>query len=442
MKKKKKTSKKWWWVFGGGLAVCLAVTIVIVVVLSRGPKFEDRGLPMINIELNWVSLEEINSGSKETKYEGNNLTIYDSGMTKSYGGVTVKGRGNGTWIQEKKPYQIKFNEKVNLFGMGKAKKWCLLANALDNTKVRTEAAFYLARMLKMKYTFNGEFVELYVDGEYRGLYYLTHAVEVGKYSVDLKNSLGILVELDNIYGSAEEYYETGNGDKLVVKGVVEKSKGREAVESFLQDYNEFEIAVRNKDYEKICELVDIESFAQYYLLSEFSVNPDAYWTSFYMYKDGLDDKIHAGPGWDFDLALANKNWGNWMGEEFYSPTNTMIRKGELRPKEFYEERGMDDAYSMSLSLSRVMFNLMEFPEFQDQVKVIFRERMSGRKNELIANISAAVKKIKVAVEHDGQKWGIVDYDDETKSLIEWIERRYEYFEQEYGQGESNPAHFL
>ena len=313
MKKKKIAVGEWWWVFV--LVGFLAVFAVIIFIVNN-TEFEDRGLPIINIELNGVSLEEINGGDKDIKYSSNRLAIREGGITREYDDIVVKGRGNGTWTQEKKPYQIKFNEKVDLFGLGKAKKWVLLANAMDATNLRTAAAFRLEEMLDMKYRFSGEFVELYINNRYEGLYYLTHAVEVGKNVVDLKDSMGILVELDNLYYEWERYYKTGNGDYLLVKDVVDEMNEEEAMRRFLKAYDEFERAVAEKNYERVKELVDIESFAQYYLLSEFLVNPDAYWTSFYMYKDGDSDKIHAGPGWDFDLAFANRRWINWMGQNF------------------------------------------------------------------------------------------------------------------------------
>lgn len=42
------------------------------------------------------------------------------------GGVAV--RGHTTAHGEKKPFNIKFPDKENIFGMGKSKKWCLIAN--------------------------------------------------------------------------------------------------------------------------------------------------------------------------------------------------------------------------------------------------------------------------------------------------------------------------
>ena len=399
-------------------------------------KFPDKGVPRINIALNGISLEEINGGSKEIKYEGNELSLYEGGNVREFSEVQVKGRGNGTWTQEKKPYQIKFSEKVGLFGMGKAKKWILLANAADATNLRTRAAFCLEEMLGMKYRFRGEFVELYVNGEYEGLYYLTHAVEIGKSVVDLRDPMGVLVELDNLYYWGEDYRESGNGDYLVLKDAVDEGNGEMAMREFVSKYDEFERAVAEKDYDKVTELVDVESFAQYYLLSEFSVNPDAYWTSFYMYKDGVDDKIHVGPGWDFDLAFANRRWGNWMGEEFYSPERTMIRKGELLTQEEYEEMNLGgeiDWYAWSRGLSRIMFDMMEMPEFRGEVRRQYEMKMSNKVDELGERILEWTEEIERLIWRDAEKWQKGDYWEDAKKMAEWIKKRSEFFEKEYGE---------
>ena len=400
-------------------------------------RFPDRGVPRINITLNDVTLDEIKEGSKDTKYEDNELSLYEGSEVREFGKVRVKGRGNGTWLQEKKPYQIKFEKKVDLFGMGKAKKWVLLANAMDASNLRNDLTFELARMLEMEYVFNGQFVELYFDGRYEGLYYLTHAVEIGKSAVDLKDPMGVLVELDNLYGWEERHYDTRTGEMLVVKDVVSNSNEEVAMEEFVKELNELEVAIEKNDYNRVVELADVDSFVQYFLLNEFTVNPDAYQTSFYFYKDGLSDKIHAGPGWDFDLAFANRNWINWMGEPFYSPAQSMVRKGEILPREAYEEMAAssadwEDWYNASLSMSRIMFELMEMPEFEKEVSRVYQERLSGRIQKLIMVLDNRVDELGEVIRSDNEKWNKGDYREEIKRMAEWIKERCEYFEKEYG----------
>ena len=442
----KMTRSGWFTLMGAVVLVWGAVCGLILVTSLTSEsvyKYPGRGLPIVEIELKGVTQEEINNGSKDIKYEGNELNINNNGRVSEYKNVEVKGRGNSTWTWDKRPYRIKFDEKVDVLGMGKAKKWCLLANYMDGTNLRTEIGFTLEKMLDMKYTMDGRFIEFYVDGNYQGLYYLTKAVEVSSNVVDLEDDLGVLVELDNIYGTlVEKYYTTGNGDILTIKDVAKEENDEQAMEDFLMNYNELEKAIEAKDYKKISELADVESFAQYYLLSEFTVNPDAYWTSFYMNKDGKEDKIHAGPGWDFDMALANRYWGNWLGEKLYSPTETMVRKLELSPETWIEMGNSEEDYVVSDQISTIMYDLMDIPEFQDEVKRVFNEKMVGKGEELMTRIINKATEIYQAALKDGEKWEKGNFIAETENLIRWVKARYDYFEETYGDDRVNQEQVL
>ena len=95
-----------------GLAFC-AIT----------PVYADD-MPTLQLSLNGVTLETIHAGTKDIKYPGNDLQITDSiGQVFQYQNVEIKGRGNSTWGQPKRPYQIKYDQKTDLFGLGASKKW-------------------------------------------------------------------------------------------------------------------------------------------------------------------------------------------------------------------------------------------------------------------------------------------------------------------------------
>ena len=430
----RRIKKKTWFVILVGLFLLLLIGVSCLVAVNQKKeynKYEYHGLPIIEISLDGVNLDSIDRGNKNNEYNNNTLRLFEDSKIIRFDNLTIKGRGNGTWIQNKKPYRIKFKNKENLLGMGKAKKWNLLANAVDDSFLRNEIAFKLVEMLGMEYGFEGKFVELYVDESYRGLYYLTHAVEINKVVVNLKDPNGILVELNNYYGDIEEHYTSSNGEYLVVKDLVNKDNQEIAMKDFLSSFNELERAIREKDYERIKELIDVRSFAEYFLLSEFSVNPDAYWTSFYFYKDGAKDKIHAGPGWDFDMAFGNRKWGNWLGEKFYSPTEKMIRKQEFKDKEFYETGGNLEDYEASLAISRIVFDLMDINEFENVVREVYQERLLGRKDELIWTINKKTDEILNAAIADNNKWGKNNFREEVEVLVDWVKKRYDYFEEEY-----------
>lgn len=164
-------------------------------------------LPSVHISLKDTSIAKINSGSKDTKYTGNQVTICDpAGETIQKDGVEIKGRGNTTWgFAAKKGYQIKFEKKTALFGMEKAKKWVLLANAFDDSMLRNAVAFDLARSIGMKETPEYRFVDFFADGEYLGTYFLCEKVELGEGRVNLKDDAAVLMEYDQAFYRSEDF---------------------------------------------------------------------------------------------------------------------------------------------------------------------------------------------------------------------------------------------
>ena len=82
----------------------------------------------------------------------------------------IKGRGNYTWGLPKKPYQIKFADNTSVLGMAPSKTWVLLANAADASLVRNKVAFELADKIGLAYSPESRWVDLRVDGKYRGNY--------------------------------------------------------------------------------------------------------------------------------------------------------------------------------------------------------------------------------------------------------------------------------
>lgn len=421
------------WIKFGLFAVSFLILALISGFLSQKdmvPKNEivqkKASIPELRITLEGVGLDEIKENNKEIKYFGNMMVLGDL----AFEDVEIKGRGNATWNQPKKPYQIKLPQKTDLLGLDKRRKWILIAGYWDDTSLRTDTAFYIERMVGEKYAYDGRFVELYIDDEYEGLYYLTRGIEIGKNAVDLRDPLGALVELDNVYGRAETpFYITGNGECLMAKDVVDKDNVESAMESFVESFNELEAAVRERNYAKITEVADVKSFAQYYLVSEITANPDAYFTSQYFYKDGLDDKIHAGPAWDFDISLNNVRV---RGE-----TDTDLNMTKVVPVEYFESA--DEQYGQ---WSRLFARLIRFSEFEREVKKVFRGRMAGRKVLLLEHIIGQAAKIYDAAMRDGERWEKDEYVVNVRKMLAWINKRFDYLEREYGteRYQNYPAH--
>lgn len=392
---------------------------------------KSQGLPVLELSLEGTSFEEISGGEKTVKYPGNELTVIDGKQVDTYSEVEVKGRGNSTWMMPKKPLQLKLEDKVDLLGLGKARKWVLLANYLDASQLRNSVAADVAEMLGIGQALRGRYVELSIDGEYQGLYYLTHKVEISKKVVDLRNSLGVLVELDNLHRGDENCYWSTGSACLLAKDMVSEDLEAMVMEDFLTDFNQLEVAAENRDYAAVESLIDVESFAAYFLLNEFTANPDAYCSSWFMYKDGFDDKIHAGPGWDFDYALGNREWVWRLTEDFFSPENDMIREIDALGGKFMINGEVIEKEPDGVT-SKLIYHLMKMPEFQNEVRRVYQEKMAGRKNELLMHLKWQEGQIYAALTRDYNKWERGDFAEEIDYLTDWVERRYDHFEKTYG----------
>ena len=284
---------------------------------SRNLIFMKSVLPAVSIVINdGESIDTINADKSakigaKVMIDGADNPKYNLPLTD----IQIKTRGNTTFGPDKKPYQIKFDSKTNLFGMGKAKKWILNANYYDGTSIKTKLFFDLAEEIGMKETPKSVFVDLYIDGDYRGVYQLMEKVEIGSSRVDLSDDYGVIVEMEASSRIGEEtdpYFITS----LTKKPFVYKDYNTDfedltsenlakisAVRSFVEGYiNEFEreIYATDQNWEKISSMIDVDSFILYYYLNEYGEQVDCTLASTYFYIDGPDDVLHCGPVWDFD----------------------------------------------------------------------------------------------------------------------------------------------
>ena len=195
-------------------------------------KVMQSDVPSICINVNNSTLEEINGGTKDEKYEAKLQVL---GADKEIYNITdktieLKGRGNSTWLNEKKPYQIKFEEKENILGInGKAKKWILLANYNDRSLLKNQLSFDLQKDIGLSDSINGMFVDLYINGEFLGNYTLCDKIDIEETRVNLTDPNGIIAELDNAYDNVEPYkFKTKlSSSSFVIKESVSKEETEE-----------------------------------------------------------------------------------------------------------------------------------------------------------------------------------------------------------------------
>ncbi|MBR5739380.1 MAG: CotH kinase family protein, partial [Lachnospiraceae bacterium] len=265
-------------------------------------------VPALHVVLNQVSLATVHA-DKRIKYPGNSVFLYDpdnSNNNVAANEVEFKGRGNSSWTRyAKKGYQIKFEKRVSILGMEPAKKWILIPDAGDGSLIRNKLALEIAAASGcFAYTPHGEFVDLWISGEYRGLYAISEKVEIDKNRLALSDPKGVLVELDELFYGEDPYRTSGlTGHHYVEKEAVDETS-HEGIDRFMDAMTDLErMLVTHAPWESVEKAIDVPSFAAYYIIQEFTHNAEDLYTSFFLYRDGENDVIHAGPVWDFDSCF-------------------------------------------------------------------------------------------------------------------------------------------
>ena len=264
----------------------------------------------------------------------------------------LKSRGNATFLEDKKPYQMSLQEPADLLGTGNLENYILLANRQDQSLLRNRIMYDMAADMGLAYSPVSQHLDLYINEEYRGSYQLSEKVEAAenRLPIDVSGSSsepGFLVSLEyqteDRLTADECYFITENGQAVVIN----RPKNLSTVqEQFIQrSFQDMETAIRSGKLKE--SGIDVDSFAKKYLIEEIGKNLDAMYTSQYFYKDAGDDVIYAGPVWDYDKTLGNP----------------LIEKN--RPVNYQEPRGIFAATKQENA--SWWYDLWQIPDFREAV---------------------------------------------------------------------------
>lgn len=253
----------------------------------------------------------------KTTYMGGTLAIVNAGEDElEMSAIEVRGRGNFTWTaHEKKSYKIKFPAKIAPLSLGeKSKTWVLLANVCDQSLLRNHTALNIVDEFDhIVYSPNSKCVDLYLNGQYRGVYLLAEEITESDAHVGLDDSMrdtdvdtGYLLELssyatDVAFTLAERQYEI-KSDLASDTALAQRQK------QYIADYvTDAYVALTLGERDTAEQYIDIATLVDAYLAEELLKNLDMGWDSFYLHKNP-SGKLCFGPLWDFDLSLGNSNF--------------------------------------------------------------------------------------------------------------------------------------
>lgn len=388
---------------------------------------------------------------KEYKEAGYIQVIGENGLSYEYDGDLeyIKGRGNSTWKMEKKPYNIKLDKKADLFGMGKSKKWSLIANHGDTSLIRNAIIYSVAGEV-LAYTPKYTPVDLYINNDYMGSYILTTRVEAddnrveidnlddanedanpdvdieslplagtrGQYSglmegtqkwVEIPNdpddiSGGYLIEMEiaDRYDSEISGFVSNDGQPVIFKNPEYATENE--VKYISGVYQNFEDAVMsddgyNADGVYYTDLCDVETFQKFYAINEWTSNMDCGLTSTYLYKPQGDDKLYAGPVWDFDIALGN-NSSTRYGCDYTNPEEFTVCFGRQYKNTIFGQ--------LDVKKVPTLFNaLCQKEDFVAGVKTVWDNEIADVVNAMNeTEISKYAEKIEGSAVANAIRWNI------------------------------------
>lgn len=324
-------------------------------------------IPAVFIETESGTSDQINS-DKNIKEPGTIKVLEpDGSFSLEHSLEYIKGRGNTSYTEfDKKPYQIKLTQDAPFLDMEPGKKWVFVSNSADSSLIRNALSRSLAGHLNLPQSEEGTFVDLYVNKEYVGNYYVVEKIEIQENRLllsDLQKATehenetedlstyetawtdttkakqipndpeditgGYLIErdFDNRFLKEveinESYFITEAKECFIVRDPEYTSEAQIAyIDSYVQSVENAILSADGIDGttgKSYRDLIDVDSFVCKYLLEEVTANYDGGVASSYFYKDSdtIDGRLYAGPVWDYDVS-----WGNspaYLGQISTSP---------------------------------------------------------------------------------------------------------------------------
>ncbi len=355
------------------------------------------------------------------------------------GGIRL--RGNSTMYMPKKPYRIKFDKKQSLFGLEKAKSWVLLADYLNPTGMRNHTALTLGNETDgLRFTPSPHKINLYINGEFLGLYTLCEQVQENEGRMDIEMETDEDGYLPTTLTDLEDYnfficMDQGTADDVTFFSLPcyapcyahdgrrqntyemkyperESFSTEEQFNSYVTQLKAYMgnilTVLKEGSYEEVAALINVESLVDYYIIDSIMLEWDHYYKSFNMYYIAQSNnpkesgKLSFGPIWDYDYTI-NRAWSS-------------------SPNDFYD---LDELPVNQIYYLNDFFDVIRrLPELQQMVKERYNTVFKDKFGECIESYDLFTYQMKESLELNNQRW-YADYDyNLTAANLEFLEKYF------------------
>lgn len=404
----------------------------ITMLLPEAPAAETRGDTvytmqpygrMIRVHVNWLTdraeVPRIDiytadglSITSKTEFKDATISIDGRGIFPSMEttDVQIKGRGNSSWGWPKKPYRLKFSEKVRPLGMKKGKSWVLLSNYQTGSLMSNAIGMKAANLMEASAANHIVPVDLYLNGEYCGNYNLTEKVGFSNNSVDIDDeTVAAMLEFDSYYDEPEgqkfrsQPYSLPMNIKEPDFSEGETSLTLEIVE---KEFNRFMAALyRGQD---ISRYVDLTQLARFLMVNELICNFELYHPkSTFCYRENFESdtsKYVFGPVWDLDWAFGYEGHSRYYQDN--ATSNYWLDMPNFEVKQFIQDLRW------------------KYEPLSDIYQELWEKFMDEDLTELLEYCKDYYDFAHVSLENNRSVWGDrTDYKQQVEVAANWLETR-------------------
>lgn len=355
-------------------------------------------------------------GNEETA----NISLYSKAgeILLDTEGCSIKGRGNYTWEQEKKPYAVTLTSEADLLGMGQAANWILLSNSTEQTNLRNAIAYDLAREVGLGWVPEYRYVDLYLNGIYYGLYMVTEKIEAAEERLDIDMARGDFlckIDREEILENLNNPFATNHGRLVeITEPQVLRGDSKSRIEELVNHLEESIYKEENLD-----DVIDLRSWVRRYLIDEISANIDAdIGSSYFYYKHGI---FYAGPVWDYDLGFGAK-MRNAEPDAFIA--KNYVKKENMYSLWYDSLHNNKEFYSQVIDL------------YQTEFQPLLEELIDKKLEEYQKSIEDAseMNYIRWADMYEMVQWKRMSMEQANAELCDYIKERYSFLNNVWVEG--------
>jgi hypothetical protein len=399
-------------------------------------KADDLGNATAELD-NYVLSKDL--GDKKYRPGTYYMTVPEGSEFKSIGSaeeqlpLEIKARGNYTRTAfAKKPFKLKLGKKQNMLGLtpDKSKHYAILAHADDQFGyLRNFTGFNLGKRIQLPWTPGMTPVEIVINGDYRGLYFLTESIRVGDGRIQITElddnvedgkllSGGYLVELDNYKDDPNTIVlndDENVDDQLYVTPDTPEEYSDLQKRFITEQFNTMHSLVKSHN-DNLWGYMELDDAARYYIVEELIGHTESYHGSTYLFRDfGENQKWHFSPLWD-------------CGNAFMA----------------YEEMHFFDCDPFG---NTWITDIVRNDRFEAKVKETWKWFMQNNFDGLFDDIDTYVNSLKNAAVADHKRWGDAplpdspsatqvvnnsNMDEKRNNVRDYLNRRIEWLKEQWG----------